>query len=374
MNAWTNAWYVLNYEDGIGSRLLAGTLLKIFAGSFIEEREVLIFLYSATIILFGLVALFIGQMFRKSSKNREAVIFFTAIYLACPGSVTYFVTNLGLLEMFSLIFFLIGIVMFKICRNEYSKYFVIFIFSTLALSAHQGTIFYYYPIIVTVLMYELCMKFSLKKAVLTFTNFVGVFLTFIYFQLFSRLNYDTLESALEAINSRTDMNIDENAVRLEYFASLKENFQYGQAYFLKHYNYEKMLILAMILLMPLVLFITAILMSYLKEHRCEYKEYVFYKEPIFYILLSYMLYIPIYVLMCDWGRWTGAFVGTCFFNIGYLYVMDDQTMQKVFAKLSLWIERNRLLGTIVIIYLAGLDKFHAIFSTMLYRLYSNIFG
>lgn len=372
VNSWTSAWYTLNYNDGIGSRLVAGTLLRIFAGDFIEQKEVLIYLYIMLIVLFILVSFLLAKVIRKSEKDKVAAMFFCAMYLACPGSVVSYAINIGRLEMFSLIFILMGIVLFEKYKNIYLRYFLIFLFSEFALSAHQGSIFYYYPIIVTVLSYEMCIQFSWKKFILTLGNLAGVFATFFYFQLFSKLRYDTLETAMRILENRTDMELDENAIRLEYFASLKENFEYGQAYFLKNFNYEEMLFVALILLMPLLLFITGIFGTYLKEK--SNRKSVIYREPILYILLSYMLFIPIYVLMCDWGRWTSALIGTCFFNIGYLYVKEDEIMISVFSKIKLWVEHYQFLSVVIIIYLAGLDKFCAIFSPMLYRVHNFMFG
>lgn len=374
ISEWMPAWYVLNYKDGVGSRLLVGTLVNFLCGSYVTHREALSFILAAMLVLVGLVSVLAGSIIRKSGKDRNAVIFFVAVYLAAPGNVVYFGKNVGRLEMFSLIFFLIGIVLFEKNKNDWIKYFFIFLLSEFALAVHQGTIFYYYPMIVTVLMYELCTRFSYKKLVLTIINFIGVFVTFVYFQLYSGLRFGTLEEAMGAIRSRTDMEVDQHTVRLEYFASLKENFEYGQAYFLKNYNYERMVLLAIILLIPLLIFLTGILKMYLKEQRSNKKKHTVYKEPIFFILLSYMLYIPIYGIMCDWGRWTGALIGTSFFNIGYLYVKGDEEMQKVFDKLENWVEKNKFICIIVLIYLAGLDKLYAIFPPMLYDLYHFIFG
>lgn len=368
------AWYVLNYKDGIGSRLLVGTLVNIFCGDYVTHDEALTFILISMLILVGLVSVFIGRIMRQSKKNRNAVLYFVAVYLACPGNIIYFGKNVGRLEMYSLIFFIVGIMLFEKCKNVYVKYFLIFLFSEFALAVHQGTIFYYYPLIVTVLMYELCTKFSFKKAIFTIINFVGAFVTFVYFQLYSCLRYETLQAAMDVLSSRTDMEIDIHTVRLEYFASLKENFAYGQGYFLKYYNYEKMVFLALILLSPLLLFLVGMFMTYLKEKKYGFIKGRIYKEPILYIIFSYSLYIPIYVLMCDWGRWTGALIGTSFFHIGYLFAKGDKTMIKVFSKLGNWVYQNKFLCTILLLYMAGLEKFQAIFTTMLYDVYGWIFG
>lgn len=299
-----------------------------------------------------------------------------AVYLACPGNVAYFGRNVGRLEMYSLIFFLIGILLFEKIKNDYTRYLAIFLCTEAALAVHQGTIFYYFPLVVTVLMYELCTKFSLKTLLFTVLNFAGEFATFIYFQLFSGLRYDTLETTMHVIAGRTDMEIDTQAVRLEYFASLKENFDYGQGYFLKNYNYEKMVFLALVLLSPVLLFIISMFAAYMKERKIivQDAQITVFKEPIMYVLLSYLLYLPIYILMCDWGRWTGALIGTSFFHIGYLYAKNDEIMLKVFSKLEIWVEHNKFLAIIILLYLAGLEKFSAVFSKMLYNVYSMLFG
>jgi hypothetical protein len=367
---WVSAWYVLGYKDGIGSRLLIGTVLSLFVGDYVNEKAIMIFVFAALTLLIALVSILIGVFIRKSEKNDEAVIFMTAVYLSCPGSIAYLWTkgNMGRLETYSLIFYIIGLMIFEKCKNDYVKYFSALIFSVLALLTHQGTIFYYYPMIVTVIIYELFANYSLKRLILSGINFVTTFVTFIYLQLFSGLNYETLDTALSVLKNRTDIDISEDAVRLEYFATLKENFNYGQVYFFRHYGYAGKTFIALVMLMPLILLFVGIWKEYLNERKFIEQRSV-YKSGVFYILLSNIMYLPIYLLMCDWGRWTGALVGTQFLEICYLYIKGDKVMKSVFAKLRDVVKGHKFICVIIVVYLANLDKFTDLFTDKINNLY-----
>ncbi len=251
---------------------------------------------------------------------------------------------------------------------------MIFLFSELALLTHQGTIFYYYPIVVTVLLYDLYRKFSWKQLLAIFANFIGVLFTFFYLQLFSGLNYSTVEIAVNAVCNRTNMEIVEDAIRLEYFSSLKENFDYGQVHFFKYYGYEWKTGIALILLAPLILFIVGIWRKYVIQWKKEVTNKNIYKSPVIYILFSNLLYIPIYLLMCDWGRWTGALIGTLFFQIGYLYAKQDSRMRNVFYQSAQWVEKYKFVCIIILLYLASLDKFTDLFTAKINNLYVLLFG
>lgn len=120
INDWVSAWYVLNYKDGIGSRLLIGTILNFFFGEYITHNEVFLFVFCTLTILIGFVSFLAGRVIRSSNKDKSFAVFFIAMYLACPGSIAYLWTsgNMGRLETYSLVFFLFGVVLFEIYQKN----------------------------------------------------------------------------------------------------------------------------------------------------------------------------------------------------------------------------------------------------------------
>lgn len=75
VDEWMPAWYVLNYTDGIGSRLLVGTLVHLFCGDYVTHEEALTFIWISLLILIGLVSILIGKIIRKSHESQKNVVF-----------------------------------------------------------------------------------------------------------------------------------------------------------------------------------------------------------------------------------------------------------------------------------------------------------
>ncbi len=367
VSTWVTAWYVLNYKDGVGSRLLVGSLVNLFCPNYVTAEFVYYFVFSSYVILCFLIAVLFGKFIRKS-ESQKSVLYYTAFYLACPGSIVYlWYKNAGRLEGYSLILCLICVVLFEKIKNSYIRYAVVTITLCLTLLIHQGSLFFYCPILMTLVIYDLVKAFDMRKAVLTGgCTIVGLAL-FFYLQLYSGLRYSTCDEAFANISARTDMVLDYNAVRVEYYAGLGGNFEYSQQYLLEHYDVCPKLFVAFIMSLPMIILIAGIWRNCLKNSETKLT-----KDPQFWVLLTNVSFLPLYVLMCDWGRWTGALIGILFFQIAYLLYKGEVGMKKTFENLTVFVNNNQFLCMIMLVYLSSLEKITAIFNDLIYRVVDYI--
>ena len=360
LDQWVTAWYALSYKDGVGSRLLIGSLVNIFCPDHVSADFAYHFVFVSLVLLCCLVSVLFGQVIRKS-ENLKSVLYYTAFYLACPGSIVYLWYNkVGRLEIYSLILCLLCVLLFEKIKNCYIKYTVTAVAFCLVLLIHQGTLFLYCPILLTLILYDLAKEFHIRKMILSFIYGIGVMSVFLYLQMYSGLHYATCDEAFKIISARTDMPLDYNAVRLEYYASLGENFEYGQRYFFEYYDVCTKVFVACMISLPLIIFIAGIWKSSFGK-----SEIKLIKNPQFWVLLTNMAFIPIYVLMCDWGRWTGALIGVLFFQIGYLLYKKETGMRKTFERLEVFIESNPFLCISVLVYLSSLEKITPVFNELI---------
>ena len=113
---YVNAWYVINYSYGFGSRLLIGSLISLLTGGFVTKvfayNFVLVSLCAGCILL----ALVIGKVYKKmpDTRSKTAVLFLTVFYLMSPASPEYLWTgeNMGRLETYLLLLTLVTVIVF----------------------------------------------------------------------------------------------------------------------------------------------------------------------------------------------------------------------------------------------------------------------
>lgn len=359
VSQWVAAWYVLSYKDGMGSRLLVGSLINLFCPDYVSSEFAYKFVVASLVFLCFLVSFLFGQMIR-CSKNAKSAGYYTALYLSCPGSIVCLWYNgTGRLEAYSLIWCLLCVILFEKAKNIYIKYIITAITLCLILLTHQGTLFLYGPILMTLILYDIVKEFQVKKAIMSLSILVGGTLLFFYLQIYSGLHYATCDEAFRVISSRTDMLLDYNAVRLEYYASMAENFEYGQKYFFEYYDVCVKVFVALIMSLPLIIFIVGIWKSSFSK-----SDKKLIRNPQFWVLLSDIAFIPIYVLMCDWGRWTCALIGVLFFQIAYMLYKNEAGMRKTFEGIEAFIEKNCFLCIIVLVYLSSLEKIAPLFNDL----------
>lgn len=359
ISQWVAAWYALSYKDGMGSRLLVGSLINLFCPDYVSAEFAYKFVVASLVLLCFLVSFLYGQMIRHS-KNIKSAGYFVALYLSCPGSIVCFWYNgTGRLEAYSLIWCLLCVILFEKVKNIYIKYLITAITLCLILLTHQGTLFLYGPILMTLILYDIVKEFQVKKAFMSLGILGGGTLLFFYLQIYSGLHYATCDEAFRVLSSRTDMLLDYNAVRLEYYASMAENFEYGQKYFFEYYDVCVKVFVALIMSLPLIIFIVGIWKSSFSK-----SDIKLIKNPQSWVLLSDIAFIPIYVLMCDWGRWTCALIGVLFFQVAYMLYKNEAGMRKTFEAIEAFIEKNGFLCIIVLIYLASLEKISPLFNDL----------
>ena len=86
------------------------------------------------------------------------------------------------------------------------------------------------------------------------------------------------------------------------------------------------------------------------------------KDKIKYLLILFtnVLYIPVFALMTDWGRWFAAFITVQCFSFLYLTGVRDKGIKNGLVQLGDKIRKYPFLFVSIILYLSLFDKFEAI--------------
>lgn len=386
LHGWNSAWYALDYSMGFGSRLFIGSFLRLFYPDFLPVEAVYSFVILAAVLLLILIAYILGYALRQNADSpaKAGLVLIIVLYLLCPGSPAYLWTteNIGRFDMYLLLLTLFAAV---ICFKVHSISLRLLLFTLTgfaALSIHQVFMFIFFPLLFTLFaetaterMFQSAntnMLFQKKHIALGAVCLVSLAIGFLYFQAFSGLNVSGIDELINILSARTNLEINEVALNYEYFTStavnvrelvlnqLGERIRYG--------------LVTAFMLTPLFAVYGYLWLSVIRNTKGQQRfKYIF-------LLLSWLCFVPAFVLAIDWGRWFGAFLTVLALQIIILAAKKDDVILSALGKLSTAYYKHPYLFIAAGIWAASLHKFEAtllpdapVFFTSLYRLYSTIF-
>lgn len=357
INQWTTIWYAMDYNTaGFGSRLLMGSILHVLLGGRFVSKEV-IYLYAILCLLaiIVLTSCLLGKFIRKyTPTHKEAAWFFTLCYLVSPFSIEQFWTGeMGRLESFLVLFLLLFVIGFHKIKNIHAKYLLACIVSVICIACYQGYVFMYFPVLFTVIVLEIESNKANRKSCIIWNSIVclvNVIVSMI-FQFKTNLRYQSSDELFAKLEAHTDIDMTVGTLDCEYFMDIRkrwETFTYQFIFLSNEHPREKMLLLTLILFPLIILFICLWKKIYDSEiHRA-----------VFWILLSDLAILPMFILNMDWGRWLAAFGCVQFFQIFYLIYTQPAGAQKAMDSLTAFVKKHGLLCILFLIYLMPLGKIH----------------
>ncbi|MDD2969859.1 MAG: hypothetical protein PHT21_09880 [Lachnospiraceae bacterium] len=352
------AWYVTDYSIGVSSRLLVGSILRILFGDYITAEQVYIFLILTFIVLILLVSILSGYMIRKTTDSVEktGAVFLLAMYLASPAAPGYLWVdeNMGRLDTFLYFLTLILIVVAFKVKNQLIRYSLLGILGVVCVLTHQVYFFLFFPVLLTILLQD-WFESDFKKTVLLGAVLVitAVAVVFLFFQFGGGVNYSTPEELTSVLQSRTNLPISNSTILYEYFWTIKDHFVNNMLPELRErvrFGIITVVLLAPVFIIYLSLWIKAIYNASVKKDKIKY----------LLILFTNVLYIPVFALMTDWGRWFAAFITVQCFSFLYLTGVRDKGIKNGLVQLGDKIRKYPFLFVSIILYLSLFDKFEAI--------------
>lgn len=354
INPWPGVWYVMNYNDGFGSRLLPGHVLYLLSGNYHSESllttYVLVVLYADVILL----SVIVGGFLRKSGRDIGAV-YLALLYLVMPGGIKFLWTkeNLGRPETFMLFFMMIGILIFTRIKNNALRYILLSVCIVLANACYQALIFLYFPVIFAMLAKEIEEKKEKKYIMGAAAVCFVAAASFFVFQFATGIHYADVDEAAAVLESRTDMEIDRDALFQECFGSVRSSWLTNSLPLIKHGEDGVLRILGCMNTMLLLPFI--LIFTYMWSVMWQNGN----KKLYSCVLLADMLIFIQFALTMDWGRWFAAGLTVQFMELLYLYEENDRGAVAATKKFSGLIKSHTLCAAFLLIYMGMLSPLQA---------------
>lgn len=374
MNGWGGIWFAMDYSMGFGSRMMLGSILKLFYTDHLDAQWVYHVVVGAEIIIIALISLVLGDFLKKASEGednnlRNGSFLLVLFFIASPGwiSSTWQQGNFARFENYTMFIDIIGIILFTKIKNVYVKYIVVTVLSIFSMSVYHGDIFLYYPLILMVMIYDILARdlhtqdnterYDRKRMVMALISFAITFLSFLIFQFVNTLRYKTYDELTEAILEKSNFE-DGGSLYFELFADLKTAFSELQLPFLTGDEMPReKTFLTFIVVLPLVVLFFCI---YLKCMDLWKKKHgTIFNGPYLYISLLGVAAIPQFLLNTDWGRWMIALIIVYFGSVLYFCYQDDPIMCEAVRLVGEYASKHIFTVGLMVIWLAGLGKFDA---------------
>ena len=365
VDAWSAAWNVLDYSVGNGSRLLIGSIYRLFYGDYIDGTVA--YKYTCIGMLLGILLLsvvfgrFIRLTVAYAPLYKNIVLGVILLYLAAPFSMSYLwnTSNIGKLDLYLFITAMASLLVMLCIKNIYVKMILVTVLGILGLAVHQAYAFIYCPMIVSAMCVDAFgeYKVNAKNLMLAVVSGVAEIGAFLYFQFGGGLYYDSAEEVVKVLEQRTNMLMVEEAIDLEYFKDL----EYVQSTLLRSFFMEEQpflhLAAVLVLLSPVIVLYVMMWKDVFAYYKQEGKN--IFAGPHLYMLLTNLCFVPIFVMQTDWGRWLAPlFAGQIFLFLFYLAKKDAATYF-AFGKMIERVKKYPLAFVAIIMWIGMLDSFEA---------------
>lgn len=355
---YVNAWYVINYSYGFGSRLLVGSLINLLTGGFVTENFAYGFVLTALVAICILLALVIGKVYRKmpNMQAKMAVLFLTVFYLMSPASPEYLWTNenMGRLDTYLLLLSLLMVLVFFTIKKDVIRYVAFAALGCLCVLTHQAYVFLFFPLLLVMILEDIW-KNNFKKSQICYGIAATVLISvlFLIMQFKSGIYYDDLELLMAELNAHADFMVDGGPMEAEYFWTIVENFTNNMVPEIPHhlkYGFMLVCLLSPVWVTYLWIWFHAIRHSEKKNDKVKY----------ILMLLTNLAYIPVFAMMNDWGRWFAALFIVGFLNIMILAWNQDEGILGALHVLGEKLCKNPMLFILLILYISTFEKFEGL--------------
>ena len=366
LQSWSSAWCAMDYSMGMGSRFLIGSIYRLFYGDYLFETVAYKYVGIGIMLTITVLSVALGQLIRKalasSPADRNAILGTAVIYVAAPFSIAYVWNeqNLGRLDVYMLLVVMFAVLAALWIHNVYVKMVVYTLLGVTGLAIHQGFAFLYYPMIVILMCYDVFRENkvhirSLITAVISGLINVAVA---VWFQFFSSVNFKTPEEMIAFLQQRTDLDISEYAIQLEYFGSMEYQWENVTKVFYEGNEapFAHLFLILLILAPVLILYVLVWkdVWRYLKEAGAK-----FYRTPYFYIALTHLCFVPMFVIHVDWGRHLAPLFAMPTFIFLFYLAKKDSAMVYAYGKMTQRIRKYPWYFVLSVVWIAMLDSFGA---------------
>ncbi len=361
LDTWPSAWYAMDYSLGFGSRLLIGSILKLFYTDYLNRWLAYCFVFVSIVIMLALIAFFIGFCIRNAPSDtaKQGITLLSILYLACPASPGYLWTmeNMGRFDLYLLLLTMLTCFVFLKSSSFTLQCVCWGIIGILCIAIHQIYIFIFFPLTLVMITNKLFNSgWNSRHVAAASGTIAAVCGAFLFFQFFSHINIATVDELYLLLSNKTDLFIDQHALWLEYFADISDHFD------LVYINLELPPIRTRLIWAAIALVLLSPVMAvygylWCKAYRLSPQKY--FKSKYLWMLLAMLAYLPAFVITSDWGRWLAAFFTVQFLAVAVLLQKGDTYLTQATGYLVKYFEENKIFFVLSILYLAMLGKLTA---------------
>jgi hypothetical protein len=319
IGSWEGAWYGMDYSLGFGSRMLVGTILKILYPGFLSVSEALQFLRIVLVLTAALAAAAMTTaLITAPEKYRTATLVLICVFMFCPGNFASIARDASRFDTFGVLFMLAAILLFLLIRNDPVRYILATVCAILMILAHQGNFFLYYPPVLAMMfmdMTEDAIRLRRFRTVLAVCSVLFVSGIFLYMQLKGTKVMTMDQAQLEAyVQGRTDIPMNSDPVRYEYYSTIGSTYEAINKPFI--YNSEGMELPSVRLMLTIAVVSPMLVIWYIfwkGAYECgvqmsgqKGKIKSMMCNPVFYVIMTFCMILPQFILNLDWGRWCRA--------------------------------------------------------------------
>ena len=224
LHGWNSAWYAMDYSLGVDSRLFVGSFLRLFYPDFLPASSAYAFNVLSTLVLLALLSHVLASVLRlvENTPCETGLLALTTLWLLSPGSPAYLwnTENMGRFDLYLFLVTLIAAAVFLHVRAVSVRFAVFTICGMVCLAIHQGYLFTFFPLLAA--MYLLTAE-NRKQLIAAFSCMAVLGVVFLYFQFFSHIRPGSYEELASVLAARTDLPLNESALRFEYFSGFADS-------------------------------------------------------------------------------------------------------------------------------------------------------
>lgn len=326
INEYELSTYLLNYSDGFGTRMLIGSIIQVVFGGMISREEIFLVNHAILFLNCMIISIFFGRLVekQKNSRHKIAILLLIILFFALPSTSIWSGKYIGRLDIYLVLCAMISIWIISRQMAPTLKYFIISLLSIIAILIHQAYVFTYFVPVFIALVWDIIKsdykgKQIVKSIVIILIPMLGVF---IFLQCFSPVHYDTLEEVHNICAERTTDHFDDDMLRLEYVLSNQENLlDIGWSVFI--YSLD-VLSLAFLSIIPFGVFVFVFWKRIFMQTHDKKRKIAFALMH-----LSFLVYVPLFILTYDYGRWLTSLLISVMVNIFLGIYYKDEAFLKV---------------------------------------------
>lgn len=365
LQGWSSAWSAMDYSMGSGSRLLIGSIYRLFYGDFLDYTVAYKYTAAGIALTIAVLAIVLGRMIRMATAARpeltHVVLGTVAAYIAAPFSIAYIWNwqNLGRFDGYMLLVGLLTLLAGLMIRNMYVKYLVVTVLGVIGLAIHQGFAFLYYPMVLIVLCHDVFEgnRVHIKNLIAAFISGVIEVAFAVYFQFFSHVNFDSAADIASAIAEHSNVPVAEWALEIEYFGGLKYQLENITPSFFRDEAPWTHGLIIVLLLAPILLLYLLVWKDIICHQRSIHVKVL--QSPYLYVALSQLLFVPMFLIHTDWGRHFAPLFAMPTFIFLYFLAKKDESMLYAYEKMKLRLKAHPWYFVVTLIWIATLDSFGA---------------